>query len=502
MGGAPSAGPRLIGSPVPDALAALDATAQADIVRRRDASPVEMVDAAIARIESLDETLNAVVLRRFDDARAEAKALEGTEGGAPFGGVPFLTKDLGCPTEGEPHSEGMRALKDAGWIARETSFLARRFRRAGLVNLGRTNSPELGLVPTTEPVAWGPTHNPWDPARSPGGSSGGSAAAVAAGLVPVAHASDGGGSIRIPASVCGLVGLKTSRARVSVGPGKGELTGFLSVQFAVTRSVRDAATLLDACAGAEPGDPMVAPPPDAPYRETIERDPPPLRTGLMTMAPGDASAVHPECIRAAEHAARLLESLGHPVEVAHPAAFDDPARSHLFGRVWSVNAATQVDAWGRALGRELTEHDVEPATWVMAHAGRDISAVHHLEALNAMQVWAREMAGWWGGPGDRPGFDLLLTPTLGEPPVPLGTFRDPEDPVAGIVRAGSFTPFTPAINMTGQPAISLPLHMTPDGLPVGVHLVAAYGREDLLLAVAAQIERAAPWADRRPPLHA
>ena len=253
-----------------DELATLDATAQAALVRRGDVSPVELVDAAIARIESLDGELNAVVLRRFDAARAEAQEASNADADGDaivFRGVPFLTKDLACPTAGEPQTDGMRALLESGWTARETSHLARRFRRAGLVNLGRTNSPELGLVPTTEPAAWGPTRNPWDPTRSPGGSSGGSAAAVAAGLVPVAHASDGGGSIRIPASVCGLVGLKTSRGRVSVGPGRGELTSFLSVQFAVTRTVRDAAALLDVCAGEEPGDPVIAPPPARTLRE-------------------------------------------------------------------------------------------------------------------------------------------------------------------------------------------------------------------------------------------
>jgi amidase len=494
---------------VSDDLALLDATAQAELVRSGAATPLELVDAAIARIEKLDDQLNSVVLRRFDAARAEAAALtratasaaEGEEG--PFRGVPFLTKDLACPTEGEAQSDGMRALKEAGYLARETSHLARRFRAAGLVNLGRTNSPELGLVPTTEPVAWGPTRNPWETERSPGGSSGGSAAAVAAGLVPAAHASDGGGSIRIPASLCGLVGLKTSRGRVSVGPGRGELTTFLSVQFTVTRSVRDAAALLDVCAGAEPGDPVVAPPPPGPYRQVIEHDPPPLRIGLMTRAPGDATPVHAECVRAVEAAATTLESLGHAVEVSHPEAFDDPARVEAFGKIWSVNAASQLAAWGRALGRELTDDDVEPATWLMASGGRGVTAVEHVEAVNAMQVWSRAMCSWWSdGRDERGGFDLLLTPTLGEPPVPLGTFHHPDDPLAGMFRAGRFTPFTPAANMTGQPAISLPLHESEDGLPVGVHLVGAPACEHVLLAVAAQLERAVPWADRRPPVHA
>jgi amidase len=241
----------------------------------------------------------------------------------------------------------------------------------------------------------------------------------------------------------------------------------------------------------------VAPPPSAPFASAIERDPAPLRIGLMSRAPGDASPVHEECVRAAEATATLLETLGHTVEVSHPGAFDDPARTQIFGRIWSVNAASQLDSWGTALGRPLTEDDVEPATWLMARAGRDVAAVDHVDAVNTMQRWSREMASWWAG-----GFDLLLTPTLGEPPVPLGTFQDADDPLAGIFRAGPFTPFTPAANMTGQPAISLPLHETPDGLPVGIHLVAAAAREDVLLAVAAQLERAAPWAGRRPRLHA
>ena len=484
-----------------DPLAMLDATAQAELVASGEATPLELVDAAIARIEAIDPELNAVVLRRFEHARAEATADDLPSG--PFRGVPFLTKDLACPTEGEPQTDGMHAAKDAGWLAIETSHLAMRFRRAGLVNLGRTNSPELGLVPTTEPVAWGPTHNPWDPALTPGGSSGGSAAAVAAGLVPFAHASDGGGSIRIPASACGLVGLKTSRGRISVGPSRGELSGFLSVQFALTRSVRDAAALLDVAAGPEPGDPVVAPAPAASYRDLTARAPGALRVGLMTRAPGDTSPIHPECIAAAEHTAKVLEGLGHHVEVAHPEAYDDPDRAAMFATLWGVDAAVKVATWGNLLERTLVEDDVEPATWVMASAGRDVLATRYLETVSRMQVWARAMADWWVPAPRGAGFDLLLTPTLGEPPVPLGTFASrPGEPFAGLLRAGPFTPFTPSFNLTGQPAISLPMHQSADGLPIGVHLVGAYGRDDLLLAVAAQLEAASPWAERTPRIHA
>ncbi len=481
-----------------DDLAGLDATAQSELVRRGDASPLELVDAAIARIERVDPELNAVVLPRFERAREQAR---GEVPDGPFRGVPFLTKDLRCPTEGEPQTDGMRAVKDAGFRATFTSELARRFRAAGLLDLGRTNSPELGLVPTTEPAAWGATRNPWDPTRSPGGSSGGSAAAVAAGLVPCAHASDGGGSIRIPASACGLPGLKTSRGLTSVGPHASELTSFLSVQFVLTRTVRDAAALLDAVAGSAPGDPVVAPRPPS-FVAAARTPPPPLRIGLMTDAPG-GGPVHDDCRAAVEGAAALLESLGHHVEPGHPPAFDDPARGHLFGIVWSVLAAASVRSWGEALGRPLTEDDVEPVTWAMAAHGRDVSAVDHLAAVGASGDWTRAMASWWEPSDGTRGFDLLLTPTLAEPPVPLGTFTSTrEQPFAGSIRAGAFTPFTPAFNMTGQPAISLPLHQSADGLPIGVQLVAAYGRDDLLLSVATQVEAAAPWADRRPLVHA
>jgi amidase len=481
-----------------DPLAALDATAQAELVRTGEVTPSELVDAAIARIEALDGQLNSVVLRRFDHARDEAAA--GAADG-PFRGVPMLTKDLGCPTVGERQTDGTRFLKDAGYVATQTAHLARRLRDAGLVNLGRTNSPELGLVPTTEPEAWGATHNPWDVSRSPGGSSGGSAAAVAAGLVPVAHGSDGGGSIRIPASACGLVGLKTSRGRVSVGPGRSELMNFLSVQFVLTRSVRDAATLLDVCAGPEPGDPMTAPPPPRPYRELALADPGRLRVGVMTEAPGKATMVHPECVAAADRAARLLEDLGHHVEHSHPVAFDDPARGRLFGAAWSVTTATSLATFGAAVGRDVTADDVEPNTWAMAEQGRGLTAVEYLQSLGDINAWSRAMAEWWAPEGG--GFDLLLTPTLAEPPPPLGTFASTRDePFKGALRAGPYVPFTPGINLTGQPAISLPLHRSSDGLPIGAHLVGAYGREDLLLAVATQLEQAAPWAEQWPPLHA
>ncbi|MDQ1521851.1 MAG: amidase [Actinomycetota bacterium] len=473
-------------------LSSLDATGQADLVRRGDVSPRELVDAAIARIEALNPTLNAVITERFDAARGEAGV--GAHDG-PFRGVPMLIKDLACTMAGEPSLDGMRAAKDANFVAKEDSHLVRRYREAGFVLLGRTNTPELGLTATTEPVSFGPTHNPWDTDRTPGGSSGGSAAAVAAGLVPVAHASDGGGSIRIPASCCGLVGLKTSRGRVSIGPALGELNRFLSVQFAVTRTVRDAAALLDVAAGEEPGDPVVAPPPRRPFADEMGAPVPPLRVGVLTNRPGTDEPAHPDCVAAAESAARLLEGLGHHVETSAP-DFGDPARFETFLSIWCLNAAFALDRWGTLLGRDLTADDVEPYTWLLAERGRRVSGVEFMNALNEMQRVSRDIAQWWED------FDLLVTPTLLEPPPALGILADTEDPMKGYARTGLFASFTPFANQTGQPAISLPLHWNPDNIPVGVQFVAKYGREDLLLRVASQLEDAQPWSGRKPPVHA
>lgn len=478
-----------------DELATLDATGQAELVRRGDASPVELVDAAIARVEALQPTLNALTTERFGLAHAEAASASLPDG--PLRGVPFLLKDLSCTLVGEPAHDGMGCLKEALHVAPVTSSLARRYQEAGLVILGRTNTPELGIMPTTEPAAYGPTRNPWDPKCTSGGSSGGSAAAVASGMVPAAHASDGGGSIRIPASCCGLVGLKTSRGRVSVGPSSGELARPLSVQFAVTRSVRDAAALLDVAAGAEPGDPVVPAAPPTPYSSLVHQAPPVLRVGLMTTMPGGAASVDAECVAAAESAARLLEAAGHHVAVAHPEALDDPDRATPFIAVWNAMAASNLARTGRLLGRELTEADVEPLTWILAEHGRQVDGVALMDSLFAMQAYSRRLEQWWTD-----GWDLLLTPTLGELPPELGVLSTPDEPLTGFSRGATFTPYTPVFNVSGQPAISLPLHESAAGLPVGVHLVAAAGREDLLLQVAAQLEAAAPWSHRRPALHA
>ncbi len=479
-----------------DDLSHLDAMAQAALVRDGDASPLELVEAAIARIEAVNPQLNAVITPLFESARAEAASPDLPHG--PLRGVPFLLKDLTCHSAGHPFHEGMAFLKDRGWVEHHDTELAARFRAAGLVVTGKTNTPELGILPTTEPAAYGPTRNPWDLERSTGGSSGGSAAAVAAGLVPVAHANDGGGSIRIPASECGLVGLKPTRGRVTSGPEFGDMMGGLTCDHVVTRSVRDTAAVLDAIHGMAPGDPFTAPDPNRPYLEEVGADPGSLRIGVMTTAPLGQVEVHAHCVTATEGAATLLESLGHHVELAHPAALDDAEYTGHFITNWAASAAWSLDYWSRRTGIDVTEVDVEPLTWALAAVGRASTAAEWLRAREWLQVNARAMASWWTG-----GFDLLLTPTIAEPPPLLGTFDSPPDnPLHGLFRAAELVPFTPPFNVTGQPAISLPLFWSDDGLPIGVQLVAAFGREDVLLRVAAQVEVAQPWAERRPPVHA
>ncbi len=475
---------------------AIDATEQARLVREGEVSAAELVQEAIGRLEALNPQLNAVIHPLLDEARETA---DRDLPAGPFRGVPFLVKDFSCYMEGVPVHEGMRVVKAAGYKANHDMWLTQRFRQAGFVILGRTNTPELGILPTTEPVAYGATHNPWDLDRSPGGSSGGSAAAVAAGIVAAAHANDGGGSIRIPASHCGLVGLKPSRARVSLAPDFGDVLGGLVAELAVTRSVRDAAGILDAVHGPAPGDPYAAPAPSRSYVEEVGADPGRLRIGLHTVPTGGQFESHPDCVAAAENAAKLLEELGHNVEHAHPRDLDDPEQIGNFIVRWTAGVDWNIKYWAAAIGREIGPDDVEPCTWALAEQGRTHTAGDYLSAIEDAQRSTRRIASWWADEG----YDLLLTPTCAEPPPRLGEFESPpENPAAPLIRAVPFGTFTAGFNTTGQPAISLPLHWTEDGLPVGVQLVAAYGREDLLLQVAGQLEEARSWAERRPPVHA
>ena len=476
-----------------DSLAGLDATAQAELVRKREASPRELVDAAIARIERLDPGLGTVIHPAFDEARAEAAALPD----GPFRGVPMLMKDIGGAEGGRPYCAGMRFLKEAGWREPADAYLTRSFKAAGMVSLGRTNTPELALLPTTEPDAFPPTRNPWDPRHSAGGSSGGAAAAVAAGLVPVAHASDGGGSIRIPAAHCGLVGLKPSRGRNSFGPQLGERWSGFSVEFVVTRSVRDAAALLDVTAGAMPGDPYVAPPPARPFAAELGTPPGRLRIGVMRRMPRGLS-LDPECLAAVDRATHVLADCGHVVEESHPDALDEHDSVQHYVTVVASNVARALEVWSAKVGKPIAAGDVETLTWMLAERGRGTSAPDLLATIEYVHAFARRLAAWWAG-----GFDLLLTPSTGAPAPELGYLTSTaEEPLRAFIRAAAFGAYTFPFNMSGQPGITVPMHWTPGGLPVGAQLVAAYGREDLLLRVAAQIEHAAPWAGRRPRVHA
>ena len=466
----------------------LDATAQAELVADGQVQPIELVDAAIERIERLDGPLNAVIMRWFEHARqlAGAPLPDG-----PFRGVPFLLKDLSAHYAGQPLSNGNVALRSAMPVSSTDTTLVSRFRAAGLVTLGRTNSPELGSVPVTEPIAYGPTRNPWSTDRVPGGSSGGAAAAVAAGMVPIAHASDGGGSIRIPASCCGLVGLKPSQGRITIGPFRTE--SGLSVELCVSRSVRDTARLLDAVHGPGVGDTVIAPPPARPYVDELGADPGRLRIGLLDHHPRDG-VIHADCVSAVHHAAGLLESLGHDVQPGFPEALSDEAITRRFMALWATMAATGIEGYGEMLGRPLLESEVEPSNWAQAEHARKVSGVDYANALGATAEFRRRIQQWWSD-----GWDLLLTPTLGEPPLRIGELEEGDGgPLRGLQRAGEFVPFTPPFNISGQPAINVPLFWNTDGLPIGIQLVAAYGREDLLIRVASELETAAPWADRRP----
>ncbi|MDQ1631038.1 MAG: amidase [Frankiaceae bacterium] len=494
-------------------LAQLDATATAELIRRRELSAAAAVRAARTRIEQLDLSLHALVRTRFDEAEAEAEAIDrqleadgagsGSEVG-PFAGVPFLLKDLGALVAGEPVAFGSALLRDTPVPWPTTSYTAAAFAHAGLVTLGRTATPEFGTTITTEPTAYGPTRNPWDLGRSAGGSSGGAAAAVASGMVPAAHASDGGGSIRIPASCCGLVGLKPSRGRVSHGPRVGESWAGSTTDGVLTRTVRDAAALLDLLSTPMPGDPYNAPPPARPFTAELGIAPGRLRVGVHTgVGREGAPPPHPEVVAAVEQAAQLLTELGHSVDRSSPAALVEPAYGRHFLTVVNADIALLVRQLEDVVGRPVTDDDLEPRNATYRRAGQALSASDYLAARGWLGQWARRMAAWWA-PHDLGGeaYDLLLLPVIATIPPEIGWYTaagpDQED-----ARIAAVLQYTGQFNATGQPAISLPLGSSSggsssEGVPIGVQLVAAAGREDVLLRVAAQIEQTQGWAGALP----
>ncbi len=468
-----------------------DATACAELVRSGAVSPRELVDDAIGRIQRDNAELGLVNIELFDSARATAAAYTQTPSTAPFHGVPILIKDLGATVAGVLQTGGVLPLKQAPNLAAHDSHLVARLRAAGFIIVGKTTTSEFGILPSSEPPAWPPARNPYDPTRSTGGSSGGSAGAVAAGFVPLAHASDGGGSIRIPASCCGLFGLKPSRGRVSFAPDIGDLNGGLVNEHVVTRTVRDSAAVLDLLCGAVAGDPYAAPPPARPYLDELRAPPAPLKIGFATRhvdLEGRLVEAHPDCVAAVAHTATLLAALGHHVEPAEIETLFEPEWVPRFLSIWVAGVAHNLDELGRVLGRPAEERDVELLTWSLGQLGNLISASGYIDAWRWIHGAARRIAKFW----DR--YDLWLTPTVSTPPKPLGTFRSPpDDPLAGIFRAAEFAPFTPPFNATGQPAVSLPLYRNAAGLPIGTQLVAAMNREDLLFAISAQLEAAQPF---------
>ncbi len=465
-------------------LAHFDAVAQAKLVADGEATPIELVDAAIERIEAVNPSLNAVIIERFDQARAEAGA-DLPDG--PLRGVPFLLKDIGDTQAGTPQHLGNRALKAAGHMSPGDTELGRRFRQAGLVTLGKTNLPELGTVPVTQPLAYGPTNNPWDLDRSPSGSSGGAAAAVASGMVPVAHASDGGGSTRLPASWNGLVGLKTTRGRQPLPHD----TSRLLSELVVSRTVRDTAAVLDATHGHTSGCLYHLAPPSRPYTEEPGREIPPMRVGLLTSG-GAEYEIHPEAVTAANLGAALLEELGHSVEVVSDDVLFGP-ESRVNGQLWMTRMRRSVASLGEAIGRPLTADEVEPYNWASAQRAEGVDPAEVFRAQTAQQVWSAKACQWMDQ------FDLLVTPTSGCPPMRTDElYPDTEKPWRIGRTYGLIGRFTLPFNATGHPAISLPLHWTDDDLPIGTQFVAGMGREDLLIRLGAQLEQVRPWAQRRP----
>jgi amidase len=454
-----------------------DATALAELVRTKQVHPRELVAEAIERAERLNPQLNAIIHQQFDRATRDA---EGPCDGL-LAGVPFLFKDYKCREAGEPYHMGVRALRDLDYRPRTDSELAQQFRASGLIPIGRTNTPQMALMGTTEPALYGPTLNPWDVTRTPGGSSGGSAAAVAARIVPAAHANDISGSIRIPASLCGLVGLKPTRGRVLTSTRSDRPVGMNS-EGVITRSVRDTAALVDAISTISAWWP--APRLDRTLTDEVGRDPGRLRVGVWTNA-FNGSVVDVESARAATVAATLLEAMGHRVMNDAPSAFSAPELWDLAKTAMAVTAAAEADEWPDRIGRPFSADDLEERTWQMIVAGRGVSGPEVLRVMERLQQLSADAQRWWND------FDLLVTPTTAAPASPIGDYLRGYE-------SGKGSAFTRPINVTGQPAISLPLGWPDDGLPRGVQLVAAYGREDILIQIASALEVVVPWSHRRP----
>jgi amidase len=459
-----------------------DALGLAELVRTKQVTASELLDEALRRADRHNPQLNAIVFR--DDAQSKGRAEKAAHG--PFEGVPLLLKDILGLCEGMPTRMGSRGSEDVR--SPRDSELVARFRRAGFVPFGKTNAPEYGLMPTTESVFHGAAHNPWNLAYSPGGSSGGSAAAVAAGIVPLAHANDGVGSIRIPATCCGLVGLKPTRGRVSLAPGS-DPNGLVT-EHVVTRTVRDSAAALDATAGSVPGDFELFPAPPQSFLDAINSAPDALRIAVVEQDP-HGRPYAPECATALRATADLLTQLGHHVKVDKP-PLDANLLSFAFRQLWFSNAAVLVDGLGALQGRPPSADNHDPLTWAMVGIGRTITATNYQIARFMLDDMSRRLAHFMQR------YDLVLTPTLSTPPFKLGHLDvRSSDVETEMAKTEAIVAYAPVANAAGLPAISLPLHTSPAGLPIGMQLMAAAGEEALLLRVGRQLEEALPWAGRR-----
>ncbi len=465
-----------------------DGCGLADLVRRGEVKAIELLDTVIERIEALNPKINAVVTKMYDQARAGISAGLPT---GPFTGVPYLLKDIQLLYTGVPTTYGSRFFAD--YIPDHDSTMTVRIKQAGLVICAKTNTPEFGQATSTEPVLFGPTRNPWNLNFSSGGSSGGSAAAVASGMVPMAHATDGGGSIRVPASCCGLFGLKPTRARNPYGPDLGEGWNGASIGHALTRTVRDSAALLDATAGPDVGDPYWAPPPARPFLDEVGFPPGRLKIALCTVS-FNGSSVDPVCIEAVNDAARLCQSLSHSIEEAHPEI--NGAELAEAQRVMVIsNVRATLDARARAVGRTWTENNVERITYASAKAADSVRGANYAQAVQAIHRAGRQVGRFFEK------YDVILSPTMACAPLPLGqpdmmasdaeAFRRPLMRTIG---------FTALFNAAGNPAMSVPLFWSDAGLPIGIQFAGRFGDEATLLRLAAQLEEARPWANRRPAL--
>lgn len=479
-----------------DELIGYDAIALGEMIQKGEIGPTELLEAIIKRIERVNPKLNAVIHKMYDQAREIA---ERRPAGGLFGGVPFLLKDLIAEYKGVPFHEGSLAVK--GYISKIDTELVRRLKAEGLIIVGKTNTPEFGFVPTTEPSLYGATVNPWDPTLTPGGSSGGSAAAVAAGIVPMAHGNDGGGSIRIPASCCGLFGLKPTRGRNPLGPLFGDVGTGIVCEHAVTRTVRDSAALLDATSGPDPGDPYQAPPKERPFLEEVRREVGRLKIGFLTSIPGGWSIetrLHQDCENAVKDAARLCESLGHIVKEIAPEELSYSNLFKTFGKLFSCLTGHFIAYWEKELGKELTQDQLEPVTWVSYQAGLKRTGADYLGIVEALQLFSRKLAHWY----DEGGYDMILSPTISIPPTKLGAFQlVPDDPMRWARMSNTFLALTYIYNITGQPAMSVPLFWNEANVPIGVQFAGLFGDEATLFRLAAQLEQARPWAGRKPPIH-